>query len=102
MEGFPEFLIVGSGLTGATIARLLADAGRSVLVLERRDHVGGNVHDHVHLSGIRVHTYGPHYFRTNSEVIWKFVNQFARFFQYDAIIKTEVNGRLEDWPISAE
>src|SRR5437764_1485612 len=62
-----DYLIVGAGLTGGTIARALADAGREVLLLERRPHVGGNVHDHVHASGIRVHTYGPHYFRTSSE-----------------------------------
>ena len=97
-----EFLIVGAGLTGATIARLLADAGREVLVLERRNHVGGNVHDHVHPSGIRIHTYGPHYFRTNSDEIWRFVNRFADFFEYQAELKSEVNGRLENWPISAE
>ena len=97
-----DFLVIGSGLTGATIARMLSDAGREVLVLERRNHVGGNVHDHVHPSGIRIHTYGPHYFRTNSERIWRFVNRFDEFFKYEAVVKTRVNGRLENWPISAE
>ena len=98
----PEFLVVGSGLTGATIARTLTDAGRKVQVLERRNHVGGNVHDHVHPSGIRIHTYGPHYFRTNSEEIWRFVNRFAEFYPYNAVLKTEVEGRLEDWPVHAD
>ena len=51
-----DYLIVGSGLTGSVIARLLADAGREVLILERRSHLGGNVHDHIHASGIRIHT----------------------------------------------
>ncbi len=96
-----EFLIVGSGLTGATIARILHDAGRTVLVVERRSHVGGNVHDHVHASGIRVHTYGPHYFRTNSEDIWKFVNRFAPFYRYEAVVKSWVDAQHENWPISA-
>lgn len=59
-----DYLVVGSGLTGATIARLLHDAGREVLIVERRAHCGGNVHDHLHPSGIRIHTYGPHDFRT--------------------------------------
>ena len=97
-----DFLIVGSGLTGATIARTLADAGCEVLVLERRNHVGGNVHDHLHSSGVRIHTYGPHYFRTNSEEIWRYVNRFADFFRYEAIVKTLIDGRLEQWPISAQ
>ena len=77
-----DYLIVGSGLTGAVIARLLADAGREVLVVDRRSHVGGNVHDHAHPSGIRIHTYGPHYFRTSSERIWEFATRFDRFDEY--------------------
>jgi UDP-galactopyranose mutase len=97
-----DFLVVGSGLTGATIARTLADAGCEVLVLERRNHVGGNVHDHLHSSGVRIHTYGPHYFRTNSAEIWRYVNRFAEFFRYEAIVKTLIDGRLEQWPISAQ
>ena len=97
-----DFLIVGSGLTGTTIARTLADAGCEVLVLERRSHVGGNVHDQLHQSGVRIHTYGPHYFRTNSDDIWRYVNRFAEFFPYQAIVKTLVDGELEQWPISAQ
>lgn len=96
------FLVVGSGLTGATIARTLADAGCEVLVLERRNHQGGNVHDHLHSSGVRIHTYGPHYFRTNSPEIWEFVNRFGDFFPYEAVVKTLVRGRLEQWPVTAE
>jgi len=97
-----DFLIVGSGLTGATIARTLSDAGCEVLVLERRSHLGGNVHDQVHPSGVRVHTYGPHYFRTNCDKIWEFIHRFADFFPYEAVVKTEVDGKLEQWPVAAE
>lgn len=97
-----DFLIVGSGLMGATIARTLVDAGCEVLVLERRNHVGGNVHDYVHSSGVRIHTYGPHYFRTNSEEVWQFVNRFSEFSLYEAVVKTLVDGKLEHWPISAQ
>jgi UDP-galactopyranose mutase len=96
-----DYVIVGSGLTGAVIARLLCDAGRSVVVVDRRTHLGGNVHDHVHQSGIRVHTYGPHYFRTNSDEIWEFVTRFAAFHRYEACIKSYVDGRHENWPIAA-
>lgn len=95
-----DYLIVGSGLTGATIARLLTDLNHRVLVVDRRSHVGGNVHDHAHPSGIRVHTYGPHYFRTSSDKIWEFVNRFASFYKYEAVLKSYVDGRYENWPIS--
>jgi UDP-galactopyranose mutase len=62
-----DYLIAGSGLTGAVIARELFDNGLSVLVLERRERTGGNVSGHEHPSGIKIHTYGPHYFRTNDD-----------------------------------
>src|SRR4051812_28499142 len=96
-----DYLIVGSGLTGAVIARTLVDAGRSVLVVDRRAHPGGNVHDHFHPSGIRIHTYGPHYFRTNDDALWSFVNRFASFYRYEAALKSWVNGDYENWPIAA-
>jgi UDP-galactopyranose mutase len=95
-----DYVVVGSGLTGATIARLLHDQGERVLVVERRSHMGGNVHDHVHPSGIRVHTYGPHYFRTNSEAIWAFVSRFATFYRYEARVVSWIDGHHEQWPVS--
>lgn len=97
-----DFLIVGSGLTGATIARTLHEQGYKVLVVDRRSHQGGNVHDHSHASGIRVHTYGPHYFRTSSERIWTYVNRFASFFTYEAVLMSHVGGRFENWPVQSE
>lgn len=93
-----DYLIVGSGLTGAVIARLLSDRGRRCLVLERRTHVGGNVHDYLHGSGIRVHTYGPHYFRTSSRRIWDFVRRFADFMPFEAKVLTHTSSGLEVWP----
>jgi len=97
-----DYLIVGSGLTGAVIARELKQAGFAVLVLERREHVGGNVHDHEHSSGIRVHTYGPHYFRTSSDKLWSYITQFDSFYNYEAALQTMVDGELQAWPVHAE
>lgn len=94
-----DYLVVGSGLTGGTMARLLTDAGKTVKILDRRNHVGGNVHDHEHRSGVRIHTYGPHYFRTSSEKVWEFVNRFSSFYRYEAELLTRVDGKLEHWPV---
>jgi UDP-galactopyranose mutase len=98
----PDVIIVGAGLTGSVIARLLTDAGWRALIVERRNHTGGNVHDTVHASGIRVHTYGPHYFRCNSEKIWSFVQRFSDFYPYQAVVKSLVRGQLETWPLNED
>ena len=93
-----DYVIVGSGLTGATIARLLRDVGRDVMVLERRPHLGGNVHSFNHESGIPIHTYGPHCFRTGNESTWKFVQRFAEFYKYEHRVVSLVDGKFEQWP----
>ncbi len=95
-----DFIIVGAGLTGSVIARILSDSGKSVLVIDRRSHLAGNIHDHRHASGINVHTYGPHYFRTNDQDLWSFVNRFADFYDYYPILKSFVEGSNENWPIA--
>ena len=97
-----DYLIVGSGLTGATMARLLTDAGQRVLIVERRAHWGGNVHETIHACGIPYHTYGPHYFRTNSKRIWNFVNRFAAFAPFTATLKTDIDGAYENYPVNAQ
>lgn len=96
-----DYLVIGAGLTGAVIARMLADHGRDVLVVDRRRHVGGNVHDYCHESGIRIHTYGPHYFRTSSDRIWDWVTRFGDFYKYEAALMSVVSGMYVRWPLSA-
>lgn len=76
-----NYLIVGSGLTGATYARLLKDQGKSVIVVEKRDHIGGNVYTE-NIEGINVHKYGAHIFHTNNSDVWDFVNKYAKFNNY--------------------
>src|SRR5260221_3948913 len=95
-----DYIVIGSGLTGATIARSVADMGREGVVLGRRRHVGGNVHDFTHASGIRVQPYGPHYFLTNSDELWDFVRRFTSFYAFEAVLKSWVDGQYENWPIA--
>jgi len=92
-----DFLIVGAGLYGATCARMLTDAGKSVMVIEKRDEIGGNCHDRV-IDGMRVSTHGGHIFHTNSERIWQFVNRFATFLPYVHRVKANHAGRLYSFP----
>lgn len=97
-----DYVVVGAGLTGSVIARTLVDAGREVLVVDRRHHMGGNVHDAAHDSGIRIHTYGPHYFRTSSERIWEWCSRFGGFYRYEACLLSLVDGELAQWPVSGQ
>lgn len=73
-----DYLIVGAGLYGAVFAHEAKKAGKRVLVIDKRNHIGGNIYNEVR-EGICVHTYGAHIFHTSDEKIWNYINQFARF-----------------------
>ena len=76
-----DCLIVGAGLYGATAARILADSGYRVMIIDRRKHIAGNAYTE-RRNGIDVHLYGAHIFHTNDEKVWEFVNRFASFNGY--------------------
>jgi UDP-galactopyranose mutase len=76
-----DFLVVGAGLFGSSFARQMTDMGFSILVIDQRVHVGGNIAD-TEIHGIRVHQYGPHIFHTNDEGVWRFLNRFTEFHPY--------------------
>ena len=76
-----DYIIVGAGLYGATIAYSLCDAGKHCLVVDKRSHTGGNIHTD-RIEGIDVHTYGAHIFHTSDEQVWQFVKQFVHFNSY--------------------
>ena len=76
-----DYLIVGAGLYGATCARELTDMGKSVLVIDKRKHIGGNVYTEK-IEGINVHKYGAHIFHTSNNEVWRLVNSFVPFNRY--------------------
>ena len=79
-----DVLVVGAGLTGAVIAeRLASQRGLRVLVVDRREHIGGNVFDEPDAHGIRVHRYGPHLFHTNAERVWRYLSRFTDWHAYE-------------------
>ncbi len=76
-----DYLIAGAGLFGATVARELTDAGKKVLVVEKRNHIGGNAYTE-EVDGVMVHRYGAHIFHTNDNEVWAFLNRFVTFNRY--------------------
>lgn len=99
MEKRYDYLIVGAGLYGAVFAREMADRGKKVLVVEKRDHIAGNVYTE-EVAGIHVHRYGAHIFHTNDEKIWQYVNRFARFNRYTNSPIANYKGEIYNMPFN--
>lgn len=98
-----QILVVGAGFTGAVIARQLAEAGMSVDVIDRRDHVAGNAYDYVHLKGMRIHRYGPHLFHTNMDSVFEYLSRFTEWLEYKHRVKALLaDGRYVTLPVNRE
>ena len=96
-----DILLVGAGLSGAVIGRMLAEAGHRATVIDARAHVGGNCHtERDPETGVLVHVYGPHIFHTDDEEVWDYVNGFARFLPYKNRVKTTARGQVFSLPIN--
>lgn len=96
-----RLMMVGAGLSGAVLARELAQAGHDVTVVDSRPHVAGNCHTARDAqTGVMVHTYGPHIFHTDDDGVWDYVQRFARFMPYQNRVKTTVAGRVYTLPVN--
>lgn len=96
-----DYLIVGAGFAGSVLAERLASvAGRRCLVVDRRPHIGGNAYDSVDRSGILLHHYGPHYFRTNSQLVIDYLSRFTAWHDVAYKILSSTHGRLWNFPIN--
>ena len=94
-----DYLIVGAGLFGAVFAERAKAAGRSVLVIDRRDHIAGNVYTE-DIEGIHVHRYGAHIFHTNDKKVWEYVNRFAEFNRFTNSPVANYHGELYSLPFN--
>ena len=94
-----DYIIVGAGLFGAVFARQSADAGKRVLVIDKRSHIGGNIFTE-EIEGIQVHKYGAHIFHTNSKPVWQYVNRFAEFNRYTNAPVANYRGELYSLPFN--
>jgi UDP-galactopyranose mutase len=96
-----DFLIVGAGFAGSVLAeRLASQAGRTCLIVEKRGHIGGNAYDHYDRAGVLLHTYGPHYFRTNSDRVIDYLSQFTGWHSVEYKILAWTDGRYWQFPIN--
>jgi len=94
-----DFLIVGSGLYGAVLAYEAKNRGKNVLVIEKRNHIGGNIYCE-NVNGINVHKYGAHIFHTNNKNVWDYIGQFAQFNRYTNSPIANYNGEVYNLPFN--
>jgi UDP-galactopyranose mutase len=96
-----DWLIVGAGFTGAVLAHQLASqAGKRVLIIDRRDHIAGNAYDRLDENGVLFHQYGPHIFHTNAANIFDYLSQFTEWRPYEHRVVAMINGRLAPVPFN--
>jgi UDP-galactopyranose mutase len=96
-----DYMIVGAGFAGSVLAERLASvAHKKVLLVEQRDHIGGNAYDYYNHEGILVHKYGPHIFHTNSRKVYDYLSKFTEWRPYEHRVLASVDGQLVPLPIN--
>ena len=95
-----DFLIIGAGFSGLVIAERLSAAGWKCVIVDRRDHLGGNAYDRTDAAGVLIHPYGPHYFRSNSQRIVDYLSKFTEWHAVNYTIKSHTRGRYWSFPIN--
>jgi len=88
-----DAIIVGAGLAGIVVAEQLAAKGQGVLIIEKKNHIGGNCYDYLNESGIYVHLYGPHIFHTNNVRVWEYLSRFTDWNYYEHKVLGEIDGQ---------
>jgi len=90
-----DVLIVGAGLSGATLAERYANKGYKVTIIDQRNHVGGNVYDYEdEVTGIRMNLYGAHLFHTNDEEVWAYIQKFAKWIRWDHKVVAKIDNTI--------
>src|SRR6185436_12515423 len=98
-----DYLIVGAGFAGSTLAERLARvAGKKVLIIDKRPHIGGNAYDRFDDAGLLIHQYGPHIFHTNSKQVFDYLSEFTEWRGYQHRVLASVDGQLVPIPINLD
>lgn len=95
-----DCLVIGCGLSGAVLARHLAEQGKQVVIWERRDHIGGNMYDYVDEHGVLVQQYGPHIFHTSVQRVWEYMNRFEQWQPYKLVCGAVWDGKYTPTPFN--
>jgi UDP-galactopyranose mutase len=95
-----DILVVGAGFAGSVVAERFASHGKSVLVIDRRPHIGGNAFDEYDSFGVLVHRYGPHIFHTNARHVEEYLSRFTEWREYEHRVLSSVDGKLYPVPIN--
>lgn len=94
-----DYLIIGSGMFGSIFAREMTDKGFKCLVIDKRNHIGGNCYTE-EIEGINIHKYGPHIFHTSDDNVWEYMNRFCTFNHYVHRPKVNYKGNIYSFPIN--
>lgn len=95
-----DILIIGAGISGAVLAERYAAKGKKVLILEKRDHIAGNCYDYIDENGILVSKYGAHLFHTNDKEVWKYVNKFSDWYNWEHKVIAKVDNKMVPIPVN--
>lgn len=94
-----DFIVVGAGFAGATVAAEVAKKDKKVLIIEKRDHIGGNCYDY-EKDGILIHKYGPHIFHTNHQEVYEFLSEYTNFYPYEHRVLGHIQDKLVPIPFN--
>ncbi len=100
MKDHADIVIIGAGISGSVIAERYASLGKRVLLIEKRDHIGGNCFDYIDRNGILVSKYGAHLFHTNDEAVWEYVNRFAEWYPWEHKVFARVDDKTVPVPVN--
>ncbi len=95
-----DILVIGAGISGAVLAERYASIGKKVVILEKRDHIGGNCYDFYNEGGILISKYGAHLFHTNYEDVWTYINRFSAWYPYEHRVLGHIDGKLVPVPVN--
>lgn len=94
-----DVIIIGAGFAGATVANVLANKGKNVLIIDKKDHIGGNAYDYME-EDILIHKYGPHIFHTNSKEVFDYLSNFTEWYKYEHKVLGHVDNKLVPIPFN--
>src|SRR5690606_21218504 len=98
-----DYLIVGAGFAGCVLAERLANVSeKKILIVDQRDHIGGNAYDYYNKDGILIHKYGPHIFHTNSRKVFDYLGLYTSWRPYEHRVLASVDGQLVPMPINLD